>query len=369
MNTAIDISLPHSTLGSERLLFAFPGLTLLVMLALSLFAPTYYSRISQEDQLVEWLTALLFFAAGVLLVRYVIQNRKLFASLVAAFCFVCAFEEVSWGQRLLGFNPPQPFLSANLQQEVTLHNFFNASTHDLVFAVAVFGFLVVIPILSRIKRIPIHSWGSSPVQLVPLALVSLLLYFLDPIHMSTEWVELTIACLFFSSSSILSDIPACRAILVAPVLLLIGIGFANQSLNAVDNQRVDCARQEVRSLLNDLQRRAATEKLFNLEGAVHLRLFKADSTGYLNISHLQEFSATTCGSEQPNRKNYVVDPWGMSYWFFIDEDNEGERKLSVYSFGPNRKRDNNENSPATMTSGSDDIALSTSITRSTNLNY
>ena len=39
-----------------------------------------------------------------------------------ALCFVCMGEEVSWLQRVIGFETPDPVFGQNLQQEVTLHN-------------------------------------------------------------------------------------------------------------------------------------------------------------------------------------------------------------------------------------------------------
>ena len=38
------------------------------------------------------------------------------------FCWFVAGEEISWGQRLLAFQPPEFFLRENFQQELNLHN-------------------------------------------------------------------------------------------------------------------------------------------------------------------------------------------------------------------------------------------------------
>jgi hypothetical protein len=55
----------------------------------------------------------------------------------------------------------------------------------------------------------------------------------------------------------------------------------------------------------------------------------------------------SCDIEQtPVRRRFAVDPWGTAYWIRVRRAEEGT-VVSVYSFGPNRRRDD---SP-----GSDDI--------------
>jgi hypothetical protein len=43
---------------------------------------------------------------------------------LAVACFFVAGEEISWGQRLLGFETPRAIAAQNVQQEITLHNTF-----------------------------------------------------------------------------------------------------------------------------------------------------------------------------------------------------------------------------------------------------
>ena len=91
------------------------------MLWLASRAPDSYRTLLQEDRAVEWGTVWLFFAAGVLGLSRSLHTR-LGDGMVALFCLFVAGEEFSWGQRLLGYFPPEFFLRNNLQQELTVHN-------------------------------------------------------------------------------------------------------------------------------------------------------------------------------------------------------------------------------------------------------
>ena len=88
----------------------------------------FYLLAVREDSLVEWLTALAFFAgfvASCLLVKKIyLAHRTLSAyyALLAAFCLFVGLEEISYGQRLLGFATPQPVAARNVQNDMTIHN-------------------------------------------------------------------------------------------------------------------------------------------------------------------------------------------------------------------------------------------------------
>jgi hypothetical protein len=80
------------------------------------------TRIGQEDQLIEWLTCLFFFAASVFYSITFIRSRNLVFLIVALVFFFGAGEEISWGQRLLGFHTPESLYNVNVQREFNLHN-------------------------------------------------------------------------------------------------------------------------------------------------------------------------------------------------------------------------------------------------------
>ena len=94
--------------------------------------PAKWASLTFEDGAVEWATVFFLLVAGGLFSRQAIGASKKLGWLprfgaagLAAFSFFVAGEEVSWGQRLVGFLPPKMFLEKNAQQELNLHNFFN----------------------------------------------------------------------------------------------------------------------------------------------------------------------------------------------------------------------------------------------------
>lgn len=84
-----------------------------------------------EDSIVEWVGALAWLAAsGLFAAKLVAQRRFGTRAIVgtialvglALMCFVAAGEEISWGQRLLGYDTPEAIARDNLQSEMNLHN-------------------------------------------------------------------------------------------------------------------------------------------------------------------------------------------------------------------------------------------------------
>jgi hypothetical protein len=94
---------------------------------------------------------------------------------LALLFFVGAGEEISWGQRILGFQTPQPLSQVNRQEEFNLHNLraWEASSFldpDRLFDMFWFLFAVLTPAVALVapsfKRfagqfIPIVFWGIS----------------------------------------------------------------------------------------------------------------------------------------------------------------------------------------------------------------
>jgi hypothetical protein len=79
-------------------------------------------RLASEDSLFEYVTAACFFGTAVLLVRaFTIKRNFLFLALALVF-FVGCGEEISWGQRILGFGTPESIAQKNIQGETNLHN-------------------------------------------------------------------------------------------------------------------------------------------------------------------------------------------------------------------------------------------------------
>lgn len=122
--------------------------------------PMAYIWATYEDLFGEWVQFWSFIAALVLSVRLSWSRWRLrwFFILLACSCFYVAMEEISWGQRLLGFSSPEFFRAKNLQSETNLHNFFTGPykttlkvviTYVLAAALATYG--LVYPAFLRLR--------------------------------------------------------------------------------------------------------------------------------------------------------------------------------------------------------------------------
>jgi capsular polysaccharide biosynthesis protein len=88
-----------------------------------------FVAIADEDGLLEWLQFIGFAAASVFALgcarRLQNDGRRWLALaylLFALGCFFTAGEEVSWGQRIIGYGTPESLEQVNEQEEVTIHN-------------------------------------------------------------------------------------------------------------------------------------------------------------------------------------------------------------------------------------------------------
>lgn len=154
--------------------------------------------LTKEDSPVEYFGALFFFSASVLFLLtffnsrsgnnfWRIETKKNFIFLgLALILFFGAGEEISWGQRILGYGTPTP-LEANKQDEVTLHNlpaFDPTNESSLVnmnrmFSYFWFSFGILIPGLALLYR-PLREWLQKlGFPLVPLLIgVQFLLFYI-----------------------------------------------------------------------------------------------------------------------------------------------------------------------------------------------
>lgn len=154
-----------------------------VLIGVSAYSEDLYFDIADEDGFVEWLTVAGLLVAGVLYVvrwRGFRQNQSSSWSLMmllTTLLFVFGIgEELSWGQRLLGFGAELD-LSANRQNEFNLHNLqlgdfnLNKVVFSLGFGLALGVYFLVLPWavgrwawlrdgLTRVG-IPVSSWTIS----------------------------------------------------------------------------------------------------------------------------------------------------------------------------------------------------------------
>lgn len=116
----------------------------------------------EEDGPIEWGTVLaLLSAAFVCLGRFLRLRRRrplLFLAstlLLGALFLFGAGEEISWGQRMLGFESPAWFQDYNLQRDTNIHNLMigEVKVNKLVFShllgAAIVAYVLLLPLLHR----------------------------------------------------------------------------------------------------------------------------------------------------------------------------------------------------------------------------
>lgn len=142
------------------LLFIGGALLGAAFLASALQGDVFFVYFGAEDSPVETATAILLGFCGaalwwrVIAARRFISHAAVFLSLLYGLVYVWAGgEEISWGQRILGFESPAYFQQNNDQQEFTFHNLVigGVKLDELVFgpvlSYVILTYLIVLPIL------------------------------------------------------------------------------------------------------------------------------------------------------------------------------------------------------------------------------
>lgn len=316
------------------------------MIALANRAPQAYDSLVQEDRFIEWWSAVLFVAAAGAHAARARRRRSRWPLLVALFCLTAAGEETSWGQRLVGFTPPEAFLATNYQQEFNLHNFaalLGRPKWTLIACLLAYGLALPLVAASAGRRVPAWARAAAaemapPLLLVPWFLAAVVLLIWYPVEMTAEWVEAMTGGLFLLAAGPPGWWPL-AAILVAlfPASALTAAGDARRA----DPKLVRCAANEVAALRDAIATGAAgAERLLRMRSS-HRRVWSLSRDSSLRAPPEALLAAASCapGAADGARRRYAVDPWGTAYWIRLRRPRSGERSLTVYSFGPNRRRD------------------------------
>jgi len=124
---------------------------------LSFYSVDLYSELISEDGIVEYSSAVFWFLAVIIMVVYTARLLKMgtqkptftFNLLLILFFFLCAGEEISWGQRLFDIETPQLLKEVNVQNEITLHNIGSISVFSNIFFVICVTFFLCVPFLAQ----------------------------------------------------------------------------------------------------------------------------------------------------------------------------------------------------------------------------
>lgn len=159
------------------IVFCLPLGGLLLLGVLKLGAPALYQALIQEDGLLENLQFCFYLAAGFLglLAAQRLRRRGLAWSAWAALLLglvllLTAGEEISWGERLLGYGLPAWFAEHNAQREVSLHNLKPVQSHLSVMYLAGglalgLAWLLREPLVARLGLGPV--WRARLALFVP----------------------------------------------------------------------------------------------------------------------------------------------------------------------------------------------------------
>ncbi|SEK57789.1 hypothetical protein SAMN05421666_0913 [Roseovarius nanhaiticus] len=134
--------------------------TLIATVILALTSPDYFTLVfAKEDGLVEYGTALFLLIASIVMARHAAslwgQGRRGAAVLTAVYglmFFMAAGEEISWGQRIIGWESGEFFLENNKQDETNLHNLMVGDVH---LTKSLFGPVLTICILLYLVGLPL----------------------------------------------------------------------------------------------------------------------------------------------------------------------------------------------------------------------
>ncbi|MEK7703250.1 MAG: hypothetical protein AAB317_04750 [Nitrospirota bacterium] len=348
------------------LLLIFGFLTLL-----ALFNPATFIASMEEDRWAEWATFYAFFTAfGFAIIGFIqspkndwkkkgcdpcegsggVQIRLLIPNLMflglALFCLLVALEEISWGQRLFAYKPPDLFLEKNYQQELNFHNFLKNKAWVLgpirivldpkylaAYIAIIYG--VLFPLITFYlarweKGLGWISTLAPTMTFIPLFTFVAWVELTYPIKFSGEAAELLLGLLFLSDLLLRIQPIALLPARLYPAFPVIVIGFVflfgiatTWSIDffrfGYNPDAITQTKNELDLIRKDLLSGSVIQPSLFESSGFHKRIFTAVESGYLRFG---------------NRHSYFLDPWNNSYWISYQEG-----RIIIYSMGPNRRRD------------------------------
>jgi hypothetical protein len=154
--------------------YALPAM-FFILLTIRLWSFEYFKNIVRDDNLIEWLQFWTILSTSVLALMISIaikKSKRMLALLFLLFALctiIIAGEEISWGQRIIGFETPPLLAEQNLQKETTIHNLaiFREPTWTGYFILSIlgsisWGIILLFPKrLRNIMQLFIPPWFAS----------------------------------------------------------------------------------------------------------------------------------------------------------------------------------------------------------------
>ena len=140
-----DISPEVSLFPLYYLIFIY-GFIYLLPYGENIFGLTWFNLLKLEDGPLEWLQFAEYFISSLfgILIFFKSKKRKSINSFIwlifSAFCFFIAAEEISWGERIIGFSL-NSLTEISIQSETNLHNlpfFHNYFLDPILIAICIF---------------------------------------------------------------------------------------------------------------------------------------------------------------------------------------------------------------------------------------
>lgn len=337
--------------ATDLLPLVLPALSVGTFVVLATLEPRLCVSLAREDCWVEWLSFAVFLVAGIGFAREAVKRglrEGWFIAGLGLFCLFVAGEEISWAQRIFGVTPPKIFLTGNYQQEFNLHNFLKPylSSEGQV-ALILIGWGVLLPLaplhLRWKEELAARRVIAPAMSLIPWSVIGLLMLKIYPVAFTGEYVELLTGALFLAQAMSFLAAPGRRVALILTTIVVgaAGMGLTQSLARWAAPQEIACARLETRALADAVAAGAATGRHERLSG-VDKRLYTAIQQRYLKPEISQALLPIACPAvtKDPDRRGYFLDPWGQPYWIrFTRKSDDAGFSTTVYSFGPNRRRD------------------------------
>ena len=255
----------------------------------------YYLAV-QEDEYLEWTTFWAFLIAAALSIVAAVRQRRSgqglpwFLTGVALFCLFVALEEISWGQRLLGYRPPVYFLDQNFQQEFNIHNVVDTRYRKLALKAVIIGYGVILPLLQLVpasgRLLTRLGVIAPPIGLLPTFLATYVLYDVVPVEphrgmgRTLPGTGFSLCCAGCHATLSSGDHRCCQcARTCTPVTSDMcrghrtGIGDCNrrQAATAGASGQRRCSQIRIERPAGGFRKRAGTASLQPAQAPVHLR--------------------------------------------------------------------------------------------------
>ena len=322
---------------------------------------TYY-RLVQEDGVLEWATVVLMLPAVWLCGQAIKRTRAaggplpwFFAGLLA-FCVFFAGEEISWGQRLMVYQPPEYFLEHNSQQELNVHNLFKQYLRTKYLLMGILGLWgVLLPLLHTFVR-PLRGLLDRmgvllpPILLLPAFAATGMLVNVYPWKYTGEVAECLFSLLLYLTIAERADsVPGgaggslikrvAITVAVASVLAALIPPFVDVAIRGSDTERVELAKTEAAALVADWHSQWEASGRQPSGCGAHIRVFTWVRKHDFDAFRTGEFSKLPIDE---TRREFFLDPWNNPYWIRHVCKKKRLRGVFLYSFGPDSHRDSSK---------------------------